>query len=173
MINRAYYQSTIFDFLATSPDEILGVLASGNHFALDILQRNAWIEQITNLKSQLQGLSGEIFFEFVIPRMGKRVDLVLLIGGIVFVLEYKAGAKTYDLYATDQAWDYALDLKNFHEGSHNKLIVPILIATRASIQTNYLQWSDDGVAQPLLSNGHDLKDICLTSAPMEQTSGIA
>ncbi len=159
MINRAYYQSTIFDFLATSPDEILGVLASGNHFALDILQRNAWIEQIANLKSQLQGLSGEIFFEFVIPRMGKRVDVVLLIGGIVFVLEYKAGAKTYDLYATDQAWDYALDLKNFHEGSHNKLIVPILIATRASIQANYLQFSDDGVAQPLLSNGHDLKDI--------------
>ncbi|MEZ0018227.1 DUF2075 domain-containing protein [Sinorhizobium fredii] len=159
MIKRAYYQSTIAEFLGANGDEILGVLAAGHQFALDLAQRNAWIAQITHLKGQLQGLTGDILFEFVIPRMGKRVDVVLLIGGIVYVLEYKVGAKAYDRHSADQAWDYALDLKNFHEGSHGRPIVPILIATRAPAGSHQIDWSSDQVAQPLLSNGSDLSQI--------------
>jgi hypothetical protein len=62
--------------------------------------------------------------------MGKRIDVVLLIGPVIFVLEFKIGEKTFTSYATDQVWDYGLDLKNFHESSHNQFIAPILIATK-------------------------------------------
>ena len=44
--------------------------------------------------------------------MGKRADVVLLTGGIVFVLEYKAGETSYPRHALDQALDYTTDLKN-------------------------------------------------------------
>jgi len=157
MIKRAYYQNTISKFLADSQDQILGELTSNHHFALDIMQKNAWIEQITNLKDQLKGFSsGDLFFEFTIPRMGKRVDVLVLIGGIIFVIEYKAGSKTHDNHALDQALDYALDLKNFHEGSHSKYIVPVLVSTKAPEQNNQLEWFKDNISMPLLSNGDDL-----------------
>lgn len=160
MIKRAYYQSSILMFLAASQDEILGELTNNHHFALDIMQKNAWIEQITNLKGQLQSIpNGDVFFEFAIPRMGKRVDVLLLIEGVVFVVEYKTGAKTHDKHATDQAMDYALDLKNFHEGSHHKHIVPILVSTKAALKVNSHSWFRDRIASPLFSNGNDLGEV--------------
>ncbi len=61
--------------------------------------------------------------------MGQRIDVVLLIGPVIFVLEFKVGEKEFTAYATDQVFDYALDLKNFHESSHEHFIAPILIAT--------------------------------------------
>lgn len=160
MLTRAYYQADIADFLETDPNKVLGELAHNHHFSLDISQRNAWLEQIENLQDNLPSrYQGTIYFEFSIPRMGKRVDAVLLIQDVVFVLEYKTGAIKYDKHATDQALDYALDLKNFHEGSHNRFIVPILISTRAEQFTNSLEWYADRVAAPLLSNGTDLISI--------------
>ena len=87
--------------------------------------------QIEFLRSHVTGLSGSLFLEFNIPRMGRRIDAVLLIGPVVFAIEFKVGEKTFDRAAVDQVWDYALDLKNFHEASHNVSIVPILIATEA------------------------------------------
>lgn len=63
--------------------------------------------------------------------MGKRIDVILLIGPVIFVLEFKIGEKEFTSYAQDQVWDYALDLKNFHESSHEHFIAPVLIATKA------------------------------------------
>src|ERR1700748_3565180 len=135
MIQSAYYQNNISTFLTAEPDQVLGELAKGHHFALDIFQRNAWIEQIGNLKQQLRELQdGYIFLEFSIPRMGKRVDVLLLIKGLVCVVEYKVGAKTHERHAIDQVFDYALDLKNFHEGSGDKHVLPILVSTKADSQ---------------------------------------
>ena len=160
MLARSYYQANIADFLEEDPDKVLGELAQNHHFSLDISQRNAWLEQIEHMKQHLsRQYSGKIFFEFSIPRMGKRVDVVLLINNVVFVLEYKAGAKKYDRYAMDQALDYALDLKNFHEGSHGRYIVPILISTKAAKRDNILTWYQDKVAAPLLCSNNDLNDI--------------
>lgn len=160
MLKRSYYQADIAEFLKADPDKILGELAHNHHFALDVMQKNAWLEQIDGLKLQLTGMcDGEIFFEFSIPRMGKRVDVVVLINDIVFVLEYKVGAKKHDKHAMDQALDYALDLKNFHEGSHDRYIVPILISTKAAQHQNVIDWYDDKVAVPLLCNGADLNLI--------------
>ena len=102
-----------------------------NVFNLEQSQRDAWVEEIAILQSVLTEHTGSVYFEYSIPRMGKRIDVVLLIGPVIFVLEFKIGEHVFTSYATDQVWDYALDLKNFHETSHNVYISPILIASKA------------------------------------------
>jgi Uncharacterized conserved protein (DUF2075) len=161
MLHYSYYQTDIAEFLEENPDKILGQLTNNHHFStLEQTQVQAWLDQIENLKNQLSiERTGQIFFEFFIPRMGKRVDVVLLINDVVFVLEYKTGAKKHDRYAIDQALDYALDLKNFHEGSHDRYIVPILISTQAEKQNNVINWYEDKVAVPLLCNSLDLDSV--------------
>jgi len=160
MLVRSYYQANIPDFLKDCPDKILGELVHNHHFSLEISQKNAWLEQIKHLKRQLTHYhSGKIFFEFSIPRMGKRVDVVIMINDIIFVLEYKVGSKKYDKQAIDQVLDYALDLKNFHEGSHDLYIVPVLVSTKAAKQENAIYWYQDKVAVPLLCSDNDLDDV--------------
>src|SRR5206468_8224610 len=92
---------------------------------------DAWLQEIKILKGVLNGYKGLIFFEYSIPRMGRRIDVVLIIKNVIFVLEFKVGEKEFLLSAVDQVLDYSLDLKNFHETSHKHLIAPILIATEA------------------------------------------
>src|SRR5438132_11263091 len=129
---RYWYGASIADFLDASSETVLGQLAFNCDFALIPTQRDAWLAQIEFLRSQLTGLSGSIFFEFNIPRMGRRIDVVLVIGPVVFAIEFKVGEKTFDRSAIDQVWDYGLDLKNFHEASHEASILPILVATEAT-----------------------------------------
>ena len=133
-MKREYYSDSIAEFRNTSPDRILGVLASNNAFSLEQTQRYAWLAEITILQKTLAKFQGTIYFEYSIPRMGRRIDVVLLIGAVIFVLEFKIGEKEFPSYAIDQVWDYALDLKNFHEASHDQFIAPILIATQADSQ---------------------------------------
>jgi hypothetical protein len=130
-MNRAYYSATIKDFLDTSSEAILGELAKHNTFTLEHTQRDAWLAEISILRNTLCNFQGKIYFEFSIPRMGQRIDTILLVGPVIFVLEFKIGEKVFTQYAFDQVWDYALDLKNFHEASHEQFIAPILIATKA------------------------------------------
>ena len=126
---REYYSDSISNFLKSTKEEILGKLALSNDFSLEQTQRGAWIEEINILHNVLRTYNGSIYFEYSIPRMGQRIDVVLLIGPVIFVLEFKVGEKEFTAYATDQVFDYALDLKNFHESSHEHFIAPILIAT--------------------------------------------
>lgn len=91
--------------------------------------------------------------------MGKRADCVILSGGMIFVLEFKVGAAHFDGYAVDQVTDYALDLKNFHEASHSKNIVPVLICTESDSTDFRIEFSADGVANPVLTNGENLESI--------------
>jgi len=130
-MNRAYYSDSIADFCKATPEDIIGKLAISNDFSLEQSQRNAWLEEINILRTTLSRLQGSIYFEYSIPRMGQRIDAVLLINSVIFVLEFKIGEENFKSYAVDQVWDYALDLKNFHESSHDKYIAPILIATKA------------------------------------------
>jgi hypothetical protein len=130
-MKREYYSDSIVNFLKTKPDEILGRLARSYDFDLGQSQRDAWLEEIQILHQVLNHSDGSIYFEYSIPRMGKRIDVVLLIGPVIFILEFKIGEKEFNVHATDQVCDYALDLKNFHESSHEHLVAPILIATRA------------------------------------------
>lgn len=163
----SYFSCSISDFLDKSPDEVLGELTRSHHHALEHQQRNAWLAQIEILQQELdKGIEGQIFFEFSIPRMGKRADVVLLHRGIVFVLEFKVGSSTFDNYAIEQAHDYALDLKNFHLGSHEAPIVPVLCATEAlaSAQST-VQWAADGVAEPILIGRQNIREVIDLECP--------
>lgn len=131
-MKRAYYGATINSFVHSSTEQILGSLTLGNDFALIQTQRDAWAAQIELLRTALKGREGSIYFEYSIPRMGRRIDVVLLIGPVIFVLEFKVGEKAHTTYAIDQVFDYALDLKNFHETSHEQFIAPLLVATEAA-----------------------------------------
>jgi hypothetical protein len=128
-MRRAYYSSSITDFLSADPNAIVGELTRAHGRTLEQTQLNAWLEQIRLLKPVLLNRSGRIYFEYAIPRMGKRIDVVLLIGPVIFVLEFKVGESHFTSSALDQVTDYCLDLKNFHESSYNAFIAPVLIAT--------------------------------------------
>ncbi len=152
-MSRAYYSASVEKFHYDSNDFILGQLTRHHQFALEDLQRNAWIDQITILKQALVQLSGcHLAFEYAIPRMGKRVDVVILYQGAVFVLEFKVGEKTYPKSAIEQCLDYAVDLKNFHEQSHQRAIVPVIIATDAPDHDPIFERYSDLVYYPTRSN---------------------
>lgn len=137
-MQAAYYAAPLGQFLTAQPAAILGQLT---HHAQDVtaLQRFAWDQQIAILQRELKSFdNGAIAFEFSIPRMGKRVDVVVILSGIIFPLEFKVGDSEFTAAARDQVTDYALDLKNFHAGSHVRRIVPVVVATKASAVRNEL-----------------------------------
>lgn len=169
---RAYYSDTIYDFICNDSSAILGKLTENHSHSLEELQKNAWLKQIIILKEQLLTFkTGHLFFEFSIPRMGKRVDNILIINDLIFVLEFKVGDTSYQKYAIEQVVDYALDLKNFHEGSHKAKLIPILISTRAPARENILERYEDNLYAPLLANESNLSEII--SFCIEASSGEA
>ena len=156
---RAYYGKSIADFIQEDDLNILGTLAKNHGYqTLEKSQQNAWERQITILKSQLAELTGYIYFEFSIPRMGKRVDNIVILGDKIFLLEFKIGSEQYDKYAIDQVIDYALDLRNFHEGSHYANLIPILIAEKAPIFENNFQ-TVQNLDHAILLNAHNLHEF--------------
>ena len=170
MAITAYYHASVADFISQSAEQILGLLTMEHHHALDEQQRWAWLQQISILKSSLPGhLDGRVFFELYIPRMGKRVDAALISRGIVFLMEFKAGATEHHASALHQVEDYALDLKNFHEGSHAVPIVPILVSTNAASQPiPKFQFANDDVAAPIATNSSDLRALLDSACSMLQ-----
>ncbi|MEO8502360.1 MAG: hypothetical protein ABI609_00535 [Acidobacteriota bacterium] len=129
-VSSAYYASSVADFLTESRESILGALAS-NSGSIEASQRDAWLTEIEVLKRALEGLEGTLFLEFVVPRVGSRIDAVVVSGSTVFVIEFKVGEREFRTHDYDQAWDHALDLKNFHLASHAAPILPILVPTEA------------------------------------------
>ena len=158
---RAYYNAEIPSFVHDDMERILGVLTGEHHHSLDEQQRWAWQQQISILKTALsERPTGRIFLEFYIPRMGKRADAVLVIENVVFVIEFKVGASEHTSSAFDQVEDYALDLKNFHEGSHTVRIVPVLVSTNAECQAmQKIEFAPDLVATPVGTNKANLKSV--------------
>ena len=157
-LSRAWYSADIGRFTKSGPDAIVGALAFNDPLSTDPNQKLAWREQISILQPALTGLTGHVFFEFDIPRIGRRIDVVVLTKATVFVLEFKVGAHEFDRAAVNQVWDYALDLKNFHEPSHQLKIVPILVATgTARSKQIEVQFAEDGVARPLCVTAGDIR----------------
>lgn len=151
-IRRWFHTDEIGGFLNRSPQHILGCLSEAST-GVEKPQLNAWSGQIAVLQEALRGLdsSGHVYFEYIIPRLGKRIDCVLLIKHVLFVLEFKVGESVFNAAALDQVWDYALDLKNFHESSHELPIAPLLIATEAvPVELNFIGTiHDDRLLRPV------------------------
>ena len=157
---RSYYSASIAEFLRQSSSEIIGIIHSNDISAeTTIQQSNTWESEVQILKDQLRSFSdGRIIFEYTIPRMGKRVDAVVLYKNIVFLLEFKCGDTEYRQSTYDQVYDYALDLRNFQKESHNKLLVPIMVSTRAATITNVIR-ERDRVIEPLRCNAGNIADV--------------
>lgn len=149
------------DEFATEQDQtILGHLAQFQSGNLTTAQRDAWSQQILTLRKGVESLTqGTLCFEYLIPRMGKRVDNILLVGNTVLVIEFKVGSQTYNKNAVHQVVDYALDLKNFHEACRDITIIPILVATHAPDCQPNARLASDGVSSVLLANHQTLASV--------------
>ena len=160
MNGRSYYSAPITEFLEESPYSVLGKMAECNPFDLTDMQRFAWGEEISILKDQLQGVEdGRILFEYTIPRMGKRVDTVLLYKGLVILLEFKVGDNEYKKATFDQVLDYALDLKNFQSGCEDVIIVPIAVPTEGESKQFEIEKNPDGVLYPIGANRNTIRKV--------------
>lgn len=141
-IPRAYYHGNCEKFLLASEAEIYHELVHNPlQFDLTVQQEQAWNEEVRILKDvMLQLKEGHIALEYSIPRVGKRIDAVLIIRSCVILLEFKVFETAYPKSAVDQVVDYALDLHNFHEASHTAHLFPFLVCTEASENTNAIKY---------------------------------
>jgi hypothetical protein len=160
-MKRDFYSDKISTFLETNHQEILGCLVNNSEFSTELTQKEAWNQEIKILKDVLKDYSGHIFFEYSIPRMGRRIDVVVLIENAIFILEFKVGEKEFLLSALDQVSDYALDLKNFHKTSHEPLIAPVLIATAAKSTLPIISSThhNDNLLSPIKTNSAQLAEV--------------
>ena len=158
-LKRAYYASSIKEFLQKDNYTIFGEITSNDQFASDDLQKNAWKEEIKILKNVLSTFpNGYVLFEYTIPRIGNRIDAIVLLPGIIFLLEFKVGESSYPHYALEQVTDYALDLHDFHKESHNKLLSPILICTNAPQKQASIDFLQELILEPCCCNAENLKN---------------
>ncbi len=156
-----YYSNTIQNFLSKPNHDIYNALvAEHSNRTLEGQQKNAWKRQIEILQDQLKGFEGQMYFEFSIPRMGKKVDNIVIINDKIFVIEFKVGSFKYEKSAIEQVVDYALDLKNFHEGSHNLSLISILVATNA-VSSPLVKYNNKVVnhESAVLTNGNNLQNV--------------
>ncbi len=161
---RCLYENSFAAFLRDTERSVLGALCDNYHGDVRTTTREAWTGEISIMQGVLSRFGendGRIIFEYDIPRLGKRIDVVLLFKGIVFCIEFKVGESRILEADVDQVLDYALDLKNFHKYSQNKVIVPILIATNFADASSVIQMSvyDDKVVNPLVTGKEYLYDL--------------
>jgi len=156
-VPAAYYAARVADFIGETTESILGTLTAKSAFAVDLSQRDAWVGEIGILKMALADIDGSVFLEFDVPRIGSRIDAVLVAGPAVFVIEFKVGARHVNTHDFNQAWDYALDLKNFHLASYTAPILPILVATKSDdCERKLLEPAADLVFRPMICNAGTL-----------------
>ena len=157
---RYYYSDNISMFLTRSVNEIVGELTLASQHDINEETSNSWVEEIESLRNILEPYKdrGSVYFEYNIPRMGRRADVILVIDELIFVLEYKTAGSVFTRDAITQVWDYALDLKNFQEGCSERIIVPVLVApSEKDKNCNFdLYHYDDDVYVPLQTNANRL-----------------
>lgn len=157
MVKRSYYSNDIQSFLNQDNYSIFGEITTNDQFSAEDLQKNTWNREIEILKRELsQFLGGYIIFEYTIPRIGNRIDNIVIYKGIIFLLEFKVGEKKYPSYAIEQVTDYAFDLSCFHKESHNRLLVPILISTKAHSVKQEIRISKDNVLETICCNEYEI-----------------
>lgn len=183
-MGTAGYAETIDAFLRSDPDAMIGTLSAASHGAVEQTQIKAWRAEISLLGDALASLPASlvdpsrdsILLEYPIPRMGSRIDAVLLFRSVVIVLEFKVGERIVTAAARDQVWDYALDLKNFHEPSHRLPIAPILVLTGADEMADArtsLRGDNDGVYRPVAIASRDLAAVLHEAVTAAEAHSVA
>lgn len=143
----AFFSSTLRNLLTASISEVLGILADGNsraRFPITPEQIEAWKFQLPPLQRAaselIRKVSGSglwtVLLEYPIPRIGKRIDCVLLARDVIAVLEFKTGISPASGIA--QAEDYAAMLRDFHEPSHGRVVAPVAVYHAAKDNTGVI-----------------------------------
>lgn len=158
---RCLFYDSFSNFERQGIDSIYKELCCNYHGNELTTQREAWETEIQIMKRLLEEYReehGKIIFEYDIPRLGKRIDVVLLFKGIVFCIEFKVGKNKINRADINQVHSYALDLKNFHKFSQDKIIVPILVPTEYDDYSSVdsIAICDDKVINPLVSGKNTL-----------------
>ena len=89
-MSRCLYNSDFATFLNSDSSAIYRILDDNYHGEALTTTRDAWkaeIDIMKNVVSSLNNVDGQIIFEYDIPRLGKRIDVVLLYRGVVFCLQ--------------------------------------------------------------------------------------
>lgn len=159
---RYLYSDTIDSFLQKNTDTIVGEITLSATQDINKETSNSWQQEVEVLKNVLSPYAqkGSVYFEYNIPRMGRRADVIVLIDGIVFVLEFKTSEQKFTREALIQVWDYAIDLKNFQEGSRDRILIPIVVAPKEKNKNCHIELNpfEDDVYQPLVSNNERLSE---------------
>lgn len=165
-------------FCRLSKTSLIGELSSKHaesHINLASNQQFAWEKEYDDLHKILQNRHGRIIFEYSIPGLPKTIDIVLLIRGIVFVIEYKVCSSMFNEQDIRQVNGYAMRLKFFHSKSNENWIVPILVATDGPDKPFQLKRSEpDMVYEPLLCNSSNLEkaiDLLLSEIQSAEDRG--
>lgn len=172
----AYSRRTVAEFMTAEPTQIVGelIVASGAEGFADHRHRQttAWQREIESLRACFTALAvtlpdsngWSVLLEYPIPRRQKRVDTVILTRDVIFCLEFKTEDRKHSADAQRQVEDYALDLRDFHAQSRGRIIVPIAIASRATVAVNCSPTNDaEPVRQVLKACDEDLHAV-LTEA---------
>ncbi len=169
-VRRWHYAEDVAAFLARTPEHVIGALAANSPFEMTVAQRDAWAVQVDLLRGALNGLArgARLYLEYDIPRLGRRVDAIVVVEQVVVVIEFKVGERRFTNAAVDQVWDYALDLRNFHDTSHRVAIAPLLVATEARAPTIGVACSADDplLPSPLCIGGAQIREAieCVLAA---------
>lgn len=136
-MNAFQYADTISDFFSKSEDEIVYVLTENNDFSSTKRTTiDSWHTQVQTIRIALENYKNEdgfIAFEYTIPRVGGRIDCVIGLKGILFVLEFKTGEVQNDDVDKEQLESYVNDLKNFHFESYDIPIAPLWVLPQATL----------------------------------------
>lgn len=139
----AWYSGTLAELLEADTRAVAAALsaaAAERRLAPNPESFDAWTRTVDDLRRAAAELIAvdppasrwAFFLEFEIPRRSRRIDAVILADDLIFLLEWKVGAERFDRAALWQVEQYALDLRDFHEGSFRRVIIPILTATGAA-----------------------------------------
>jgi hypothetical protein len=170
---QAAFAGSFDEFKSMHDAQLLGVLSAASEFDVVVEQRDAWLGTMRVLKTAFAGLDGYVALEFVVPRIGSRADVVVIIGTTIFVIEFKVGQSEPLQSDRAQVWDYALDLKYFHSGSHDRRIVPILVPTEYSADLwEVIALDLDDVSRPIVVPPASLGQTLSAIAGMDSAPGI-
>jgi DUF2075 family protein len=166
---------SLTDFMLVGDGQLLGELteavASTGIQSTRTTQIETWKTLIKLLKrcacaliDRHQAANGwHLILEYELPRRQKRPDAIFLAEDVILVVEFKVGAKSHDASSRWQVEDYCLNLRDFHEGSSGRSIVPVLCSTAAPCVTSSPATSNSRVTPIRLTNADDLPDTLLSA----------
>lgn len=145
----AFYRAPIAEFLSVSASELIGRLSTAYAHSGFEMQRATqtltWADDVVRLQNVLRAVADSssvevnwsILLEFPIPRKEKRIDVVILAGDTILILELKSSVQGEQ--SLRQAEEYALLLHYFHQPSERRRIVALVVSPGPISTTPNLQ----------------------------------